>query len=56
MNYKMLKIKFTVEIFLIETSHVFIYNNNIHFYFKRTAVGGMIEHYEIVEKSYENVT
>lgn len=24
--------------------------------FKRTAVGGMIEHYEIVEKSYENVT
>lgn len=51
MNYKMLKIKFTVEIFLIETSHVFIYNNNIHFYF-----GGMIEHYEIVEKSYENVT
>lgn len=38
------------------TSHVFIYNNNIHFYFKRTAVGGMIEHYEIVEKSYENVT
>lgn len=51
MNYKMLKIKFTVE-----TSHVFIYNNNIHFYFKRTAVGGMIEHYEIVEKSYENVT
>ncbi len=34
MNYKMLKIKFTVEIFLIETSHVSIYNNNIHFTLK----------------------